>query len=313
MANNNVIRQVTVSVSVLAVCAGIGFGLSKWAKPPQKDPEKVVAPLVESRVMAPESVSFSVTSQGVVRPAVETGLVAEVAGVVTNVSPLFVSGGVFSKGAVLARIDDSDYRVGVRQAEASLAASQAKLTEENARSEAEKKSWTRSGKKLRDAPELLLRTPYVAEASANVKAASAQLEKARRDLERTLIRAPYDGMVRERQINLGQFVTAGGKVGSIFSTAYAEVRLPLKPSDLTFIPLPAAGHDLDSSIEVELSQVFGAQEVRWTASLSRVEGIVDEQSRMHYVVARVSDPYGIKRFFCRPFVLPPEGWQFCQR
>ena len=39
-------------------------------------------------------------------------------------------------------------------------------------------------------------------------------------------------MVRGRQINLGQFVTGGGKVGSIFSTAYAEVRLPLKPSDL---------------------------------------------------------------------------------
>ena len=189
MSKNNVIRQVAVSLSVLAVCAGLGFGLSKWAKPPKKEPEVVVVPLVESRVMVPESIRFSVGSQGVVSPAVETGLVAEVAGVVEEVSPLFVSGGVFRQGDILARIDDSDYKVAVWQAEASLAASEARLAEESARSEAEKKSWLRSGKKLRDAPELLLRTPFVEEARANVKAASAQLAKARRDLERTVIKA----------------------------------------------------------------------------------------------------------------------------
>ncbi|WP_051785689.1 efflux RND transporter periplasmic adaptor subunit [Endozoicomonas numazuensis] len=293
MAKNNALRQTVVSLAILAVCGGIAYGLSQWSKPPKKEQELAVDHLVEFQVMTPESLSFSVESQGVVRPSIETSLVAEVAGVVTEVSPLFVSGGVFNKGDVLARIDASDYRVAVRQAEATLAASQARLKEESAKSQAESKSWTRSGRSLADAPDLLLRKPFVEEASANVKAASAQLEKARRDLERTQIRAPYDGMVRDRSINLGQFVSMGTQAGSIFAIADAEVRLSLKPSDLTFINLPSAGDVVDEPIAVELSQSMGNRTLMWEASLDRVEGVVDEQSRMHYVVARVDDPYGL--------------------
>ena len=85
-----------------------------------------------------------------VKPAIETLLVAEVSGVVKWVSPVFVSGAVFKKGEVLARIDDSDYKVVLSQAEATLAASKARLAEELARSEAEEKNWLRSGKKTEE-------------------------------------------------------------------------------------------------------------------------------------------------------------------
>ena len=293
MAKNNALRQTVVSLTVLAVCGGIAYGLSTWSKPPKKEEELAVDPLVEFRVMIPETLSFTVESQGVVRPSIETSLVAEVAGVVTDVSSQFVSGGVFQKGDVLASIDDSDYRVAVRQAEANLTASEARLQEESAKAQAERKNWTRSGRSLADAPDLLLRKPFVAEAKANVMAASAQLEKARRDLERTRIRAPYDGMVRERSVNLGQYVTTGIQAGSIFAIADAEVRLSLKPSDLNFIDLPSAGEVVEEPVAVELSQSMGSQTMTWQASLDRVEGVVDEQSRMHYVVARVDDPYGL--------------------
>jgi hypothetical protein len=100
-------------------------------------------------------------------------------------------------------------------------------------------------------------------------------------------------MVRDRNINLGQYVTTGIQAGSIFAVADAEVRLSLKPSDLAFIELPAAGQTMDEAIAVELSQPMGNRTFTWQASLDRVEGVVDEQSRMHYVVARVVDPYGL--------------------
>ncbi|MGB0360229.1 MAG: efflux RND transporter periplasmic adaptor subunit, partial [Endozoicomonas sp.] len=161
--------------------------------------------------------------------------------------------------------------------------------EENARSEAEQKSWLGSGKKLASAPALLLRIPYVAEARANVKAAEAQLRKAQRDLERTQIKAPYNGMVKERILNLGQFVLAGGQAGSIFSVDKAEVRLPVKSSDLAFLEIPT----IDSRAPVLLTQQFGLQKMKWNAGLIRAEGIVDERSRMHYFVAEISDPYGL--------------------
>ncbi|AMO55771.1 hypothetical protein GZ77_08375 [Endozoicomonas montiporae] len=293
MASSNARRQLFISLAVLAICAGIGFGLTKLSKPPEEEKQITTIPLVESRVLATESVRFSINSQGVVHPAIETTLVTQVSGLITEVAPVFVSGGVFQKGDLLVRIDDSDYRVAVRQAEASLAASEARLTEETARSKAEKQSWLRSGRKLEDAPELLLREPYVAEARAQVKAAGAQLDKALRDLERTVIRAPYDGMVRERMVNLGQFLGTGAQLGMVFSVGSSEVRLPLKPADLAFIDLPAAGRQVSSDIQVSLSQSLGGQTVTWEADLVRVEGTVDEKSRMHYVVARVTDPYAL--------------------
>ncbi len=233
--NKLAIRQTVVSLIILSVSVLAAYGLSNMSNPPEKEQEKSAIPLVRSMVLAGESVRFTIRSQGIVRPSVETSLVAEVSGVVKEVSPVFASGGIFSKGDLLARIDDSDYRVALRQAEANLAASEAKESEERARSEAEKQSWLRSGKKLKDAPPLLIREPYLAEARAKVKASKAQLEKALRDLERTIIRAPYDGIVRERKINLGQFVSNGAQTGSVYSSDFAEVRLPIKSSDLAFI------------------------------------------------------------------------------
>ena len=53
---------------------------------------------------------------------------------------------------------------------------------------------------------LVLREPHIAEAQAAVTAAEAALEKARLDLERTEVRAPFAGRVRHKNIDVGQFV-----------------------------------------------------------------------------------------------------------
>ncbi len=294
MTNKLIARQVIVSLAILVVCGGLFFGLTRLKGAPEKDGKVSQFPLVDTRELVSESVTLTINSQGVVRPAIETLLVAEVQGVVKTVSPVFASGAVFQKGESLATIDDSDYQVAVRQAEAGLAASKAKLAEEIARAEAEKKNWLRSGKALKDAPALLLRKPYVAEARANVKAASAQLEKARRDLDKTIIRAPYDGMVRERTINIGQYVSPGTAAGKVFSVDYAEVRLPIKPSDLEFVEFPAVGRNNFENVSVTLEQRLGRRAVSWQAGIARIEGIVDERSRMHFLVAQVADPYGLK-------------------
>ncbi|MTI13955.1 efflux RND transporter periplasmic adaptor subunit [Sansalvadorimonas verongulae] len=290
-------RQLTLSSAVLLSCVGLAAGLSNMEKSAEEEEPFDTVLTVTAKTLTPESLSFAIQSQGTVRPSTETGMVTETSGVVTHISPTFVSGGLLKKGDLLATIDDSDYRVSLKQAEAALAASRARLQEEEARSEAEKNNWLNSyksqGKTLTEAPPLLLRTPQVKEARANVKAATAQLEKAQRDLERTYIRAPYDGMVRERAINLGQFVSKGSRVGSVFSVTNAEVRLPIKPSDLSLINLPRPGHILDTEIVVELTQQQGTQTVTWQAELNRVEGVVGEQSRMHYVIATIPDPYNL--------------------
>ncbi len=287
-------RQLRASLLILIASTVVFYALTQLKGRPEKEPEGEAIPLVESLRLTPESVTLTIRSQGVVKPATETHLVAEVSGLVTDVSPLFVSGAVFREGDILASIDRSDYDVALTQAEAALATSKARLAEEIAKSDAEKKNWQRSGKKLVDAPDLLLRKPFVAQARANVKAAKAQVAKVRRDLEKTVIKAPYAGMVIERSLNKGQFVVTGDAVGTVFSTDVAEIRLPLKPSDLEFIDLPGFGQTKSTAPVVQLEQQQGRVTLQRQGVIARAEGIVDERSRMHYLVAEIKDPYALE-------------------
>ena len=116
----------------------------------------------------------------------------------------------------------------------------------------------------------------------------AELERAQRDLARTEIRAPYDGMVRSRMANLGQFISRGSQLGTILGTEVAEVRLPLTDTDFGFLPQQAA---MVSEVPVRLSAVVAGQAQSWQAAVVRTEGVLDERSRVIYAVAEIRDPY----------------------
>ena len=65
--------------------------------------------------------NFKVESQGSVAPRTETTLIAEASGQIIEVSNAFVSGGFFSKGDVLIRIDPRNYSAAVKRAKATVA------------------------------------------------------------------------------------------------------------------------------------------------------------------------------------------------
>jgi RND family efflux transporter MFP subunit len=135
-----------------------------------------------------------------------------------------------------------------------------------------------------------------AAAQAALASAKADLVRAERDLEQTYIRLPYDGMVRSKDADLGQFVNIGTPLGVTFATDFAEVRLPLTDQDLAFIDLPEARDLAESGSvdgeEVTFSAVQRGQMHRWNGRIVRTEGVLDEKSRVTYAVARIDDPYG---------------------
>src|SRR5690606_39647950 len=55
----------------------------------------------------------------------------------------------------------------------------------------------------------------IAEAKADLAAAEAELEAARLDLARTTIVAPFDGMLEERSVELGDYVGTGDPIAQI--------------------------------------------------------------------------------------------------
>jgi RND family efflux transporter MFP subunit len=261
------------SLAIIAAVAMMGLR----EEPPKKD-RLDLDPLVEVVALEMMTTNFEVRSQGTVRPRTETILSAEVSGTISSISPKFMAGGVFQANEVLLRIDPTNYEVAVHQAEALVAQRQIEYD---------------GAKKLRS-------QGYRAEsefASATAALASAKAEqvRARRNLERTYIRLPYEGIVRSKESDLGQFVSPGTRLGVTFATDYAEVRLPLTDPDLAFVSLPEA---TDISVsgtadgpDVVLSAVRKGQPAEWPAKIVRTEGVVDEKSRVTYAVARIADPY----------------------
>jgi len=283
---------ILIITSVLVVIALIAYKNSQRA---ERKPETAQAILVDTIVAEVSSLNLTVNSQGTVRPRTETTLVAEVPGKIVSVSADFVAGGFFRKGEVLLQIDPSDYRAGLKRALASLASRKAKLADETARSEQALKDWQNMGKQGQPS-DLGLRKPQMADAKANVSAAEADVEKARRDLERTQITVPYDGLVRQKAVDIGQYVAPGTRVGITFAVDTAEVRLPLTNSDLKYLDIPtgtAARNQERNFPPVTLSAQRAGDTDIWQARIIRTEGVVDETSRVVYAVAQVIDPYGV--------------------
>jgi RND family efflux transporter MFP subunit len=263
---------------IIAGAVGLSVALSQLKPPPETKDIPEVAPLVDILPLVESPTTFSIASQGTVRPRTETILSAEVSGPIVSISPKYIAGGVFAKGEELLRIDPTNYIVAVDQAKATLTQRQIehdgalKLRTQGYRAESE-----------------------YASAAAALAAAKADLVKAERNLERTHITLPYDGMVRIKEADLGQYVNPGTRLGVTFATDYAEVRLPLIDQDLAFIELPDAA-DISSTGGaegplVDLSAIQKGRPAHWQAKIVRTEGVVDEKTRVTYAVAHVVDPY----------------------
>jgi RND family efflux transporter MFP subunit len=260
--------------------------------PPERD-VTTAAMLVEVIEAEKSDGYFLINTQGTARPRTETTIVAEVSGRVIEIAEPFAAGGFFKAGEVLARIDPSDYEAALLQAQAELASARAQLADERARSDQARKDWERMHGSDRQPSDLVLRLPQLAGAQAAVQAAEAAVMRAERNLERTRIRLPYDGLVRTRDVDLGQYVSAGTALGRAFAVDVAEIRLPLSDQDLAFLDLPAPGHPARHFTPVMLSGTVAGQRGHWQGQVVRTEGVVDESTRLSYAVVQVEDPYGL--------------------
>ncbi len=240
-------------------------------------------------------VTFSVQSQGSVAPRTQTTLVAEASGQIVEVSPAFVSGGFFRKDDVLVRIDPRNYESVVKRARAAVARAETQLATETATASYAKEDYARLQRlnpNTGPASALALRKPQLSAAMAELQSAQADLEKAEGDLDRTVIRAPYDGLVRQKIADVGQYVNVGSQLATTFAIDVAEVRLPVTQNDLQFLDISKlrAGLPLLAVLKAQL----GGETITWPATIARSEGVFDADTRVLYLVAQVPDPYGLQ-------------------
>lgn len=249
---------------------------------------------VEAQTIKPQLYQVYVDSFGTVQPRTQSKLVAQVAGQVATISPQFRAGGFFKQGDVLLTIDDRDYKVDVKVAEASLLDAQQKLAEEQARSEQAKTDWKRLGKGG-EPSSLVLRLPQLKAAEANVLSAEARVEKAKLALERTKVVAPYDGRILTKVVDVGQVVSNNAHLADIFASDYVEVRLPINNNDIPLINLPEQTSEQSDPEKVRVTFNSRFDDQVWHGSVVRTESSIDTNTQQLYVVAQIDDPYTVKQ------------------
>jgi len=288
-----IILGILTPILILILFVFMGKVLKDNSKQPDiKKRERPVLAVMASTAIS-DTVQLKVNVQGQSRPRTEIDLVPEVGGKIVSVSSKFISGGIFSKGDVLYRIDPSDYQVAVIRAEAAVARAQQILVREESEGAIAKLDWDDLGNG-KEASALTLRKPQLLETQAGLQSAEADLDNAQIRLRRTAVTAPFNGQVRDKFADIGQFVNPGAKLGRIFSTDIAEVRLALSDADIARINLPLAfvAKSREVAPDVKLSATIGGQLREWDGKIMRTDAAYDPLTRSMYAIAEVLDPYG---------------------
>ena len=287
LTRSRLLGSVLFTAAGLAVCFLVLVG--KPATQPTELPEPR-RPLVAVILAEPSDHSISVRTQGTVEPVRRVDLVAQVSGKVERVSDLFLDGRFFKAGDVLLELEKADYQFAIARAEAQEAAAAQRVAEERGRNLQAQREWRDLG--TSEANDLFLRKPQLRAAEASLAAAKADVAAAKLALERTSVRAPFDGRLEKKLVDLGQFVAPGSVLAQIYATDRVEIHLPISNSQLALLELPLFETSVVDYPAVTLSTRFGGERWQWEGKIARVEASIDRDSRVTFAIAEVRDPFG---------------------
>ncbi len=281
-------KRVIAPALILAFSVVIFIGLinnQPTLKTTVKEPVPVAVRALDVR-LAP--MQLRVSSEGNVQPSVETKLVAQVAGEVIELSSSLVAGGNFSKGDILLKLDPRDYEIALSRSQATLSRAQAEqrfATEEITR--------IRSlyGDELASIAELQSAERLLAVANAASDDAAAAVKRASVDLERTVFTAPFNGRVRAEDVDIGQFLSKGAMIATLYDTDRLQVRLPLADAQLAYLDPSYAqtGISGEEPANVVLTANYAGDRQSWSAKLLRTEGDISTKSRFLHVIVAVTE------------------------
>lgn len=285
MPNTAIKAIITIAVLLAAVAAAAGIIMSR-PMPEQLSVSETTS-AIRAMTVVKESLRLKIRSEGTVTPKTQTNVIPEIKGRVTWLSPNLVVGGYFQAGDLLVTIDAADYEARTGLAQAQLLRAEAEL--EHKRFEFKRlQQLIKDNLVSQSNLENAARAHKIAK--ANVIESKINLAQAERDLGRTKITAPFEGMVRSESIDIGQFVQQGAPIASIYASDAVEVRLPIVNAQLAYLdPANLQRGELDPATapKIRLTARYAGTSFIWRGQLARTEGEIDAQSRMITAVARV--------------------------
>lgn len=247
--------------------------------------ETEFVPMVDT--MKIKSIDFVVPikTEGMVLPKTKINFSSESVGKIVWIADSFTTGGEFKRGDLLVKIDPRDYQLAITRSQANVSARLANLELEQAKSDLAKSDWKKYGKKGKPSA-LNLNLPQVASAKAALEGAKADLDLAKRNLEKTQVVAPFNGTIITKNSDVGQFVNVGTNLAVIASTEAAEIRVSLTDVQLSESGLTASL--IKPKVKISSEEI---KQTQWLGVVAHVEAQRDARTLMNYVVIHVDHPF----------------------
>jgi HlyD family secretion protein len=189
------------------------------------------------------------------------------------------------KGQLLARIDPTLQQQAVLDAQAGLIRAQADLERSKAEYDRNKVLFDQ---KVLTATEFNTAQYNYTVAQASVKSAQVALDRARKNLSYTEIHAPIDGVVVERNVDVGQTVAASLSAPQLFLIANNLSQMQILASvDESDIGLIHEGQDVRFTVQAYPSQAFTGKVRQVRLQSATTENVVN-----YTVVVSVENPRG---------------------
>ncbi|RVC75107.1 MAG: efflux RND transporter periplasmic adaptor subunit [Mesorhizobium sp.] len=249
-------------------------------------PAQAATLTVSVEVVRSEAITASVSATGTVAAWQEATIGAEESGLrLTDV--LVAEGDHVKAGDVVARLDDSLLKAQLAEQKAAVAEAQATL--ESAKSAAARADKLLASNAI-SAETAEEKTTAVKTGKAGVDQAQAATERLQAELDRTTIRAPFDGIVSSKPAVAGSIVQAGTELMKIIRDGRLEVGVLVPEKDLAAISVGQAADVVDASGRHFAGSVSSiAETVNTTTRLATVYVSLGEASRLKPgMFARVS-------------------------
>lgn len=278
------------------ISAGVGafFLLASGKTEAKRKPVSARETVVEVIQSSGTEQRALVSAMGTVIPDRSVTLSPEVGGRIVAQHKNLVQGGRFKKNQIMVRIDDRDYDLALAQQQANLASASMNLAVEQGRKVVAEREWNLIQEEVRPTEQgrkLALREVHLDNAQAAVNGAKSGLEKARLNLDRTVLRAPFNAVVTDEFVDVGQVVAPGTRIATLVDSDRFLVRVAVPMDRLSWIKIPGLSGKEGSPARI--TQKVGAGEsVRRSGRVIRLLGDLDPVGKMARVLVEVDNPLG---------------------
>lgn len=313
------VKQAFISVIILIAAAVLAYVLVNARSEPEEKPKQETTPLVQVAPVIIRNGNLLVNGSGNVRARQEVSFAAQIAGKLIYVNPRLNEGARISKGDILFRIEPADFQSAVEAARADVASQNVAVVqarEEVALAKAEIARFEERKNRIAAldgadntqilAPDALslttnkdqgassaltnnlaTRQPQLDSARAALRRAQARLSDAQTALGRTVVRAPFSGVVRSKNIALGSFVQPGQALGAIVGTDEYEAVISLSEKEAALVAGLWGGNQ---RAEASIFLNYGGTRYRWQAYVDRANSILNPQTRTIDIFLRIPRP-----------------------